>query len=184
MKLRVHKNKKTGETFVEYGDGHNIGKYRYKLLKKIIESVPGATIIVDSNQKTAAGSLRELEDFLKRSGIKYSAFPVKQNNAKFFGLEIKKKNVYQKMIVMETSSGQFSSELYETYLKQYDIAIGIGRLRTFEEICDMLKIDLSRVLFNTEFFEESIYDSAVCGSLRSSKDIKPYVEAATNETAF
>jgi hypothetical protein len=184
MKTRIRRNKKTGETFVTYGAGFDIGKHRYTLLGKIIENWSPVMLIIDSNQKTGNGSLQESEELLAQSGIKYSAFPAKQNNTKIFGFEIPRKAMNQKMIVMEVSSGQFSRELYDICLKRYDIAIGIGRLKSFEETCDMLRVDLSEVLFNTVFFKESIYDSVVCGSLRSSADIKPYIEAAINETAL
>jgi hypothetical protein len=183
MKVRMHSNKKTGETFIEYGVGFSTGKYRFKLLKKIIESGPEAIIVIDTNQKTGAGSIQEAEEFLHRSGIKYSAFPIRQNNVKLFGFEIKKKALDQKMIIMVINGEQFSRELYDGFLHGYDIALGIGRQKPFEETCDMLRIDLREVLFNTAFFKESIYDSAVCGTLRSSTDLKPYIEAI-NETAL
>lgn len=184
MKVRIRNNKNTGETFIEYGAGINMEKYRYTLLKKIIESELKATLVVDSNQKAGKGSLQEAEDFLKQSGIKYSAFPVKRNSMKFFGIDISGKKADQKMIAMEISGDQLSRELYDSFLKGYDIAIGIGGLKTFEETCDMLRIDLREVLFNTAFFRDSIYDSVVCASLRSSFDIKPYIEAAIDETAL
>ncbi len=183
MKVKVSRDKKTGETFVKYSAGFNIEKHRYILLKKIIESGPDVTLVIDTNQKAWEGDLQQEGDFLEKSGIKYSAFPAKQNNIKFFGFEVPRKKLNQKMIIMEPRSGQFSRELYDICLKRYDIAVGIGRLKSFEETCEMLKMDLNEVLFNTAFFKESVYDSVVCGTLRSSADIKPYIEAVIDETA-
>ncbi len=184
MKVRVRRNKKTGETFVDYSAGFNIEKHRFKLLEKIIESKSPAMLMIDSNQRAWDGDIDEAEDFLKQSGIKYSSFPAKQNNKKIFGVEISKKKFDQKIIVMEVNSGQFSREFYDICLKRYDIAIGTGRLKSFEETCDAMRTDLSEVIFNASFFKESIYDSVVCGSLRSSADIRPYIEAAINETVI
>lgn len=184
MKIKIRNSKTTGETFVQYGDRFNIKKYRFKLLRNIIKGSALVTLVVDTNQKLGEATIEGAEEYLKQSGIKYSAFPARQNSMKFFGFDIQRKTINQKIFVLEISGEEFSSELYDVFLKDYDVAIGFDRLKPFEEICDILKIDISAALFDREFFRESIYDSVVCGSLRSSADIRPYVEAAINEAAL
>lgn len=184
MKVKVHRNRKTGETFVEYGDSFNIKKYRYAILKNIIESKSEVTLVIDTNQRKEDCSIQCAETFLESSGVKYYSFPAKRNDTQLLGFRIPGKKADEKMIAIEINNGKFSRELYDACLKCYDVAIGFDRQKSFEDTCEFLRLDPSEVIFNTSYFKNSIYDSIVCSSLRSSANIEEYIEAAINEVAL
>jgi hypothetical protein len=177
MKIKRRFGKPAGEMFVEYDNNFEVKTRRYKLLKKIIENEPCVTLIVDTNQRTGAQSIEPAEQYLQQAEIKYMFMPVKSNPGKFFGFgfQLKKTGSNEKMLIMEISGEQFTEELY-LLLEHYDIGIGIGMQKNLDETYDQLRVSEESVLFNPLFFKESIYDSVVCSSLRSTMDIKKYVE--------
>jgi hypothetical protein len=177
MKIKRRSGKPAGEMFVEYDNNFEEKTRRFKLLKKIIENEPCVTLIVDTNQRTGAQSIEPAELYLQQAQIKYMSMPVKANPGRFFGFgfQPKKTAASEKMLIMEVSGEQFTEELYRL-LEHYDLGIGIGMLKNLDETYDQLRVSEESVLFNPLFFKESIYDSIVCSSMRSTMDIRKYVE--------
>ncbi len=185
MKIKRRINNGADEMIVTYDNSLEVETSRYILLKKILEDEPCATLIIDTNQRVKAQSVEPVERYLEKAGMEYVSIPVKANSISFFGLslKIKRKQRQEKMLVAEITGKQFGEELFGI-LENYDIAIGLGRQKSLGDICDNLRISMADVLFNTEFFTESIYDSIVCLSLRSTKNIEKIAEAAANEMAL
>ena len=179
MKIKKRNVNGADETIVSYDDSLEAKTSRYLLLKKILEGEPCATLIVDTNQRVGTQSIELVERYLEETGIEHISIPVSANHVSFFGFTLKQKRRQseEKMLVIEITGKQFGEELLGV-LENYDIAIGLGRQKPLGDICDKLRLNMADVLFNTEFFRDSIYDSIVCLSLRSTKDIKIPTEAA------
>lgn len=173
MKIKKRNINGADETIVSYDNSLEAKTSRYVLLKKILGDEPCATLIIDTNQRVGAQSVEPVERCLNKAGIAYVSLPVGANQVSFFGLTLKPKRRQseEKVLVFEIAGSQFGEELAGV-LENYDIAIGLGRQKPLGDICDKLRINMADVLFNTEFFKDSIYDSIVCLSLRSTKDIK------------
>ncbi|MGE5496036.1 MAG: hypothetical protein ACM3S4_12135 [Burkholderiales bacterium] len=179
MKIKKRNINGADETIVTYDNSLEVKTSRYVLLKKILEDEPCATLIIDTNQRVGAQSIEPVERYLEKAGIEHISIPVNANHVSFFGLslKLKRRQNEEKMLVIEITGKQFGEELLGVF-ENYDIAIGLGRQKPLGDICDKLRINMADVLFNTEFFKESIYDSIVCLSLRSTKDIEKLTEAA------
>jgi len=160
MQAIIRKDKQTGEMYVEYYKVADKAAFRYDLLKKIIGGESDITVIIDTNQHVSKKPGEEIENFLKQSDIPYLIKPTALNELTVLGLYIKKKKKkYEKMIVLQITSGQFTRELFHACLENYDIAMGIGKKKPFDEIYDDLILNPDEVLFDRLYFRESIYDS-------------------------
>jgi hypothetical protein len=183
--MKIRKRKQTGDMMAEYNNSLEVKTCRYRILHKIVENESCVTLIVDTNQRVKAQPVEQVESYLLQAGINHISMLTKANTVSFFGFKYqpnKQKNE-ERILVMEISGAQFTQELY-SMLESYDIAIGFGRQKTLNDMCEYLRVNDGGVLFNPTFFKESIYDSVVCSSLRSTMDIEKYIEAASNETAL
>lgn len=182
--MRIRKRRNTNETFIEY-EGSDIKLYRYRLLNKIIEKEPSVVLIVDTNQRVGERPFDTIESFLQNEGVTHSVIPVKPNKRSFFGfgVDFGTKKRTEKILAAEISALQFPRKLYDEFFECYDIGIGIGSKKPFKEICDALAAG-EIVLFDPQLFSDSVYDSVVCSSMRSTVDIKDYVEAVKHEVAL
>jgi len=180
MKIKKRNINGANETILSYDDSLEAKTSRYVLLKKILEDEPCATLIVDTNQRAGAqSSIEPVESCLEKAGIGHISIPVDANRLSFFGLTLKQKRRpgEEKLLVFEIAGKQLGEELFGV-LENYDIAVGLGRQKPLGDICDKLRLNMADVLFNTEYFRDSIYDSIVCLSLRSTKDIEKPTGAA------
>jgi len=172
--MKVKKNKKTGELIVFYDGGFASDENRLRILSGITRSGADVTVIVDTNQRVGAKSADEIEKYLSETGIRHKSVAVNANKSKLFGMietSPRGKKAAEKLIIIDLKKGQFNEELFGL-IKNYDIAFGLGRAMPFEQTCDALMRDMSDVLFNKTYFEDSVYDSVVCSSLRCSSGIK------------
>jgi hypothetical protein len=185
MRIRKRKKGQAGEMIVAYESRLEMNTCRFRLLKSIIQHEPCITLIVDTNQRIGPQSLESAEQYLQQTGVLYVSIPVNANSYKFFGFGLapRGRKTEEKILVMEMSGEQFTEQLCGAF-GNYDIAIGIGRLLPFQDTCDHLRANEAGVLFNTSFFRDSLYDSVVCSSLRSTIDIEKQVEAALDEIAL
>jgi hypothetical protein len=179
MKVKIKKDRHTGETHIEYYNIADKASYRFDTLKNIINGRPDITIMVDTNQHTYNLPVDEVERVLEQSNIEYAKMPTETNKTSFFGLSIdlrfkNKKKTKEYLIILHISSEHFTRELFDSFLNHYDFAVGIGSKKPFDETCENLRADASEVLFNPSYFEESIYDSVLCTCLRCSFDIDKY----------
>ena len=172
--MKVKKNKKTGELIVFYDGGLASGENRLRILSAIAWRGGDVTVIVDTNQRIGAKSADEIEKYLNEAGIRYKSVAVCANKSKLFGMietSPRGKKANERLIIIDLEKGRFGEELFGL-IKNYDIAFGLGRAMPFEQTCDAIIQDISGVLFNKTYFEESVYDSVVCSSLRCSSGIK------------
>ncbi len=185
MKVKNREGRQANESIVQYKSRRESELYRFRLLKRIIESEPDVTIIVDTNQRVKERPFGEIEGFLQNEGIEYKLMPASLNNVSFFGFKLKpsRKTGHESLLVAKLTSDKFTQSFYTAYLDCYDIALGIGRTKPVKEICEQLLIGQD-VLFSTQFFRDSVYDSVVCSMMRSSIDVKKHVEAMMNEVAL
>ncbi len=182
MKIKIRQNKKAGEFTVNFIDSYVMRPYRFGILKGLTEGKRDVTLVIDTNQCIIGEPVEKLESYLKQSGNRYKINGIGAYGTKFFGVNINfqpKKKIGEKLIIFDIDSERFSQELFNM-VDNYDIGIGINRKKPFEETCEVLMQSVNAVLFNNSFFEESIYDSVLCSSLRSSSDIKK-AEAIINE---
>jgi hypothetical protein len=179
MKVKIRKVKHTGETHVEYYNVANKASYRYEMLSRIIRGKPDITIVADTNQRINDLPVDEAESLFKQLNIKYAVMPTEVNKTRYFGLPVdlvfkNKQKTKEYIIALHISPEQFTRELFESFLQNYDFAIGIESKKPFEEVCESLRMDAGEVLFNRSFFEESLYDSILCSSMRCSFDAEKY----------
>lgn len=180
MKVKIRKDKQSGETRLEYYKIADKASFRFETLKKILNGISDIIIMVDTNQRTHSIPIEDIERFLEQSNIEYSKIPMEANKTNFFGLPIdlsfkKKTKSKEYLIILHISFEQFTRDLFDSILYNYDFAVGIGSKKPFDEICESLRADAAGVLFNRSYFEESIYDSVLCTCLRCSFDISSHV---------
>jgi hypothetical protein len=180
----IIREKTNGEMVVQYNRIANLTNFRYCLLKSILASTnDDITLFIDTNQRIASKPMEQLESFFEQMQLHYVTARAESNPKQFFGLTLprnKKQPLREYKIALELPDNTFSREMFDT-LKSYDLSFGFGKNKTFEALFEDYKLDNGLVVFNTECFKQSLYDSAVCECLRSSFDIDQFVRKAENE---
>ncbi len=186
MKVITRRNA-NGEMQVQYVKGANQQYFRYCLLKNILAGKnQDITLFIDTNQRIAEKPVEEIESYLQEKQIRHTVILTESNPKLFFGFSVpasKKKAWREHKIIFELPGNAFSKELFDI-IKCYDISIGFGKSKPFEVLCENYRMDNALVVFNTESFAESLYDSVVCECLRSSFDVEQYIRITENEIAI
>lgn len=176
MKVRVEKNKHTGDTCVDYSKVRQRAEYRCRLLDAVLRGLnDDITVYIDTNMRTGPRFDRDLDGYLECSGSRFVSSGVDPKPRKYFGISVgsligERRKTNERVMVFEAPHGFFSAA-FGRFLVNMDIAVGIGRRRSFEEVCQAFLEDADAVMFNTDWFENFLYDAAGCGMLRSSLDI-------------
>lgn len=192
MKAKVVKNKRTGETRIEYYRVKNKNSFRYNLLKNIFTDTNlKISAIIDTNQFVPDADTNSqitedkpfdyIEDILKENGIAYRHFKTETNSTKFFGISTdiikKKRKKSERIYVIKLNNINFTNQLFSSLFSCYDTGYGIAASINIDELTEALKTEgFNDVLYSESFFVKSIYDSVVCSSLRSSFDVETYVK--------
>jgi hypothetical protein len=182
MKVRIGRNKYTGDISVDYSKVRDKAAFRCRLLNTAVRAANAdITVYVDTNMRAGDHLDRELIDYLdcRRSRLQYQRIDPKA--AKFFGVNVgsiikeKRKTSDEFAVIFETSHDFFSEDIFRKYLVNMDIAVGIGRRRSFDEVSVAFFENADAVMFNTDWFDTFLYDAVGCAMLRSSLDISQTV---------
>lgn len=181
MKIKVIKNKTNGETSVNYYKAKNPLEFRFELVKSVLDDInDDLTIIIDTNQMIKDIDHDVIEQILNARKIKFISFLTKANASKFFGFSMdrigKKTKRKEKMFIIDIKSADFNKELHSELFAFFDLAIGIKRNKNFDEIAEQCRFGFYDLLFNKDYFSETIYDSVICLMIRSSIDLKDKVK--------
>lgn len=180
MKIKIQKNSDQ-EVILSYFNIKDIRKSRFMLLKRIFEAVgEGFVLMIDTNQKKNRLSLDDISDALTKFGIKHVIRETPANEVKLFGISFdmfkKKKAGPEWMVVLDLTPEKFTVELYDTLLYNYDLAVGFGSTMALTAVAEKCAAGLNEVLFNETCFKNSIYDSGLFETMRSTIDISEIVK--------
>jgi hypothetical protein len=184
LKIKI-KRMQNSDIFTDYCRVFKIFAFRYHLLKNIImDTAADITVMMDTNQRREDSSVLLDEDWLKQMNLRYVIVPAKKNDVQFFGVKISKfsKNIKftEKRMLFDLPRDAFSEQLFEK-LKNCDIAIGFGRKKPFEEICEYWKHAGEDILFDDQLFQDCLYDSVLCARMRSTFSTERYLKAIADE---
>ena len=183
------KNMENGEAFLDYGKVSNPSAFRHCILKGIIQSAASdVALMIDTNLRIADKPMVLDEAALQQMQLRYAVLPTQSNQQMFFGFRLNalpgaKAARAEQRIILELTGSALPAELFKT-IENYDIALGFGRKMSFDEICRNYQVSGDGMLFNTSFFENSLYDSVICARLRSTFHLEQYLEAVSNEMAL
>ena len=183
MKIRIQKDPTINGMIVSYFKIKDINKFRYGLLKGIVEREgKDITILIDTNQHKRVIEFDEISAYLKRQKVSFTVKEIPANETKLFGISMsiisKKKREPECLFALSLSPERFNQAIFDAVLSNYDMAIGLGRKIEFEQIMEKAAGGLQNVLFNQEVFENSLYDSALFESLRATMDIEEPAKSA------
>ena len=77
------------------------------------------------------------------------------------------------MILFKINGNDLSKELFNKYLANCDLDIGLEPVKSFEEIYKDLQKGYVCSFFDSGFFQANIYDSNLIGTMRLSKELTP-----------
>lgn len=181
MKARVEKS--GNGMRVDYYRVKDKETYRFLLLSSIFKDIEqDITMYIDTNQRLSDTNIEGFIDYLRNNGMALEEMSIPAKDVKMFGIAIgklmntKKKRKKETALVFEFNKELFTREVFDQYLQGVDVSIGIGRKKDFYDVCDKLFSDPDEVLFNADYFQDFMYDSAVCSSLRSTLDVKKHVK--------
>ncbi len=181
MKVKARMDQKKGQMTAEYHVVIDKHQFRLSLLKRVLAGVPGEKVLmVDTNQRVAAVSTDEVVEALPRAGYGVLVLPVAANPQTIFGFSYSKKNkLTEQLILVSLADGDVPDDNILSLLLAYDIAVGIEPSKTLQELGNMLCV--GSPLFGSGLFKQDVYDSIVCGTVRSSFDISSYIKETTDE---
>ena len=183
------KNMGSGEVFLDYGKVSNPSTFRLCMLKGIIQSAAAdVTLMIDTNLRIADKPVVLDEAAFLQMHLRYAVLPAQSNPQTFFGFRMNalpgaKAARAEQRIILELTGSALPAGLLKT-IENYDIALGLGRKVSFDEICRNYQVSGDEMLFNTSFFADSLYDSFICTRLRSTFHLEQYLEAVSNEMAL
>ena len=181
MKYKFKKNKKTGEVLVNLMKAKNKNELRFYVHSNIYEaSSKDITLIINTNRCIKKIAAIEIETLLNDANIDYKTYKIESDGERVFGIDIssiggKKKKQSKRMYILNLTANDFTKSLFETVLCDFDIAVGINRKIEFESLCEEIRAEgVGEVLFNNEYFENSIYDSPIAMQLRTYVDVTKF----------
>ena len=182
MKFKTRTDRRTGQISVEYYAVADKKQFRVRLLQKILEAAQGETVLmVDTNQRLANASSDELLDTLKRTGLEPLVLPIAVNSQHFLGINYspKKKKALEKLILIRVDGGTVPAEEALSALVAYDIALGVGPEKPLQELGNLMSIGTP--VYGSGLFQQEMYDSILCATMRSSFDITRLIKETTDE---
>jgi hypothetical protein len=156
-------------------------RFRTTLLQKVLAAATDDVVLmVDTNQRTGPASAENAADALRNAGIEPMVLAIPANPHRMLGISInlQKKRADEKLIVADIGRRILDEETLSALLV-YDIALGIGSRIPLPELCERLRTGTP--LFGSECFSQSLYDSIVCTSVRSSFDMGGPLKETTDE---
>lgn len=181
MRARVEKS--GNGMRVDYYRVKDKDTYRFLLLSLILKEIDkDITMYIDTNQRLSDTNIEGFIDYLRNNKMALEEMSIPAKDVKMFGIAIgrlmntKKKKKKETALVFEFNKELFTRDIFDQYLRGVDVCIGVGQKQDFYDVCEKLFSDPDEVLFNADYFEDFMYDSAVCSSLRSTFDVKKHVK--------
>jgi|GEM_PF-1381141 len=185
MRVKVEKND-VGEVVVSYFKAKDVDQFRFELLGSIIHSYgDDVYIMIDTNQRKKALDFREINDYLESERIRHLSAEIPANETKLFGFSFNfmgaKKKDPERLFALSLSPEAFTKSLFDALFYNYDLAIGFGPKFTFEEFSEKYTVGVHELMFSDTYFKDTIYDSGVFETMRSSIDIYDQVKMIGKE---
>ena len=180
MKVKISKSK-SGETRVDYMKVLDKTQFRFRLLKKIIESFDNNTVlIIDTNQCSRKHCGPDILERLRQMGIDPLVIKIPADREQFFGIQVNmwNKNDIEYMICIELKGRPLTEDVFET-LSVCDIAAGLNQIEPVADQNGVAAINPTLILKTC--FKNRVYDSLLCSRVNSNLDISRFLEETTHE---
>ncbi len=170
MKLKVQKRK--NDIILEYFHMKDVNSLRYNILKYVIDSFNEKILLyVDTNNKIEIMFSDNIKKVLEDNGVVFKYEPVESAKRGVLGFRPffrndKKNKMNEAMFLAEINKDTPLKNLYYGFLKDYDYAVCINPEKDIGELILRFKMDAYDVLFNKEYFQNTLYDSIVAGRMR------------------
>ncbi|PKM51170.1 MAG: hypothetical protein CVV02_08470 [Firmicutes bacterium HGW-Firmicutes-7] len=176
MKYKVIKDKKSGDTRIDYFKVPDRKTFRYNTLKKLLQG-KDLIIRIDTNLvKTEAKDIdisKMFEEYFEANNISHEVLPTESNkNKKILGISLKANHGNAYIILFSIKEQDMTEEFFDQYLDNCDLEIGISPNKSVEDIYKEMKKGYLTCFFGSEYFEGVIYDSNFVESMRVSKGIE------------
>lgn len=183
IKVKIIKTQ-SGGAAIDYAKVPNSIAFRYYLLKKIIlDAQTDITLMIDTNRCKEGKQPLLNEAWLNQKGLMFVVLPIKADKGQFFGIRLNslsfKKDYSETGVMFGLESKDFTEELFER-IQNCDIGIGLGRKMPFVKLKDYWIQRGEDILFDPQFFQNSLYDSVIYGRTRSTFNTK-YIGAIADE---
>lgn len=178
MKYKFVRDKKSGETRIDYYKVIDKETFRFETLKRLLTEedliLSLDTNLVKSNDKQRDIAMG-LENHLKEDNFLYQVLAIPNTKEKkIFGIPMKsgEENAYN--ILVSLSAQDITKDFFDQYIKGNDVLMGIQPKKSFEEIYQDLQKGYMTSFFNKAYFEYTLYDSIFISSLRINKTIEAF----------
>lgn len=179
MKYKFIRDKKSGETRIDYYKVAERDVFRYETLKRLINN-EDIVISIDTNlmksQESHQNIAMAFEEKLKADHIQYEVFPITNTREKkILGIPMMKSSGEKAFSILINLNGQdIKKDFFDKYFLSTDVLIGIQPKKSFEEICKDVQKGYMTSFFDKSYFEWVLYDSDYISSIRITKSIEPF----------
>ncbi|MEX1377389.1 MAG: hypothetical protein AB1Z23_07910 [Eubacteriales bacterium] len=175
MKAKIKRNKNDNTMICDYYKTDKPFEFRYKILKEIVGNYSNVVMFIDTNSRVRVPELR-MEAYFDENNIEYSMFKIPRIEKKIFGFALNivrkpKTKLIERYIIAKIDKDIFTEKFYADYITNYDLALGINPKLSINEMVSEYREDVSELFFNSEYFEEFLYDSIMFASMRTTIDI-------------
>lgn len=176
MKFKIVKDKKSGDSRIDYYRLSDKPSFRYDTLERILSNKE-IVLRVDTNliesTKTDIEKSKELEQGLIDNNFPYEIIPTeKSRNKKIFGIKLKSERENAYNIIFKGNWALITREFFNEYLANTDLDIGVLPIKPFDEIYRDMQKGYLVTFFDSGYFEAAIYDSNFIGTMRISKNLE------------
>jgi len=145
MKFKFKKNKKTGEVLIGYSKVKDQLNLRFYVLSEIFKRYSDdITIILDTNRCANDLSIEQIETLLTDSGIEFHGYKVHRLGNSILGFNVsgfrKNKVPKERMFILSLIASQFTREIFDQLLSQFDLAVGIDMVCEKEKFSDEVRV--------------------------------------------
>ncbi len=178
MKYKFVRDKKNGETRIDYYKVNDKNAFRLDTLKKLLTLEP-LILSIDTNLVQSSEKHKDIaqgyEIRLKESNLRYEVIPIPNTKEKkVLGIPMKTSEERAFNILISMQAQDITKDFFDQYLLNSDVLIGIGPKKSFEEICKDLQMGYMTTFFDRDYFEFTLYDSSFICSMRITKQVEAF----------
>jgi hypothetical protein len=163
-KVKVKKDKKLGRTNIDYYYLKDKKAFRFDILNTILKHeqiflMINTNYCCSDDDSIPKENIRTLEQFLNNKGLRNIVVPIENTSKKkVFGIAVSKSKEPSYKLGVILPKNILDKEIYDNLFSIYDIEIGLGFLKSEDDILEDFRKNYFGSIFDKEYFNNAIFN--------------------------